>query len=202
MLYYTYIYYDPLRNNIPIYVGKGKEERVWAHLKLIGPNSKFMNRLKTLAKNNIMPNIGIYSYLDEEFAFFLEQELISKFGRRDLNTGTLYNLTPGGEAPPIQKKRGIGNGRPLSEETKQKNRDARAKQTNLAYGKRSEESKQKMSIAHIGITAWNKGISPTEETKEKIRNKILGKKFEKVECEVCKKMIATNNIKNHIRKHS
>lgn len=30
--YYTYIYYDPSRNNEPIYVGKGYDKRAWDHL--------------------------------------------------------------------------------------------------------------------------------------------------------------------------
>ncbi len=30
-LCYTYIYYDPSRNNEPIYVGQGINDRVWVH---------------------------------------------------------------------------------------------------------------------------------------------------------------------------
>jgi len=32
--YYTYIYYDPLRNWEPMYVGKGKDDRALVHLAL------------------------------------------------------------------------------------------------------------------------------------------------------------------------
>jgi hypothetical protein len=47
--------------------------------------------------NNTAPIIGLYSNLDEEFALLLEEELIAKFGRKDLRSGPLLNLTDGGE---------------------------------------------------------------------------------------------------------
>ena len=40
---------------------------------------------------------AIYAGFDEEFALFLEEELIQKLGRKDLGLGTLLNLTDGGE---------------------------------------------------------------------------------------------------------
>lgn len=95
--FYTYVYYDPLRNNTPIYVGKGCNERAWIHLSKTKINVQFRNRLRTLKKNNIKPVIGIYAGLSEELSLFLEEELIFKFGRRDLGTGTLYNLSTGGD---------------------------------------------------------------------------------------------------------
>lgn len=95
-LFYTYVYYDPSRNNEPIYVGKGKDSRAWSHLKS-KKKHPFIQRLQFMRKNNILPHIGIYSDFDEEFAHLLEQELISKFGRKDLGKGSLLNLTDGGE---------------------------------------------------------------------------------------------------------
>src|ERR1035437_9305972 len=95
-LFYTYIYYDPSRNNEPIYVGKGKNNRVWEHFKSTF-NHPFVNRLKHMKNNNVSPVIGIYASMDEELALLLEVELISKFGRKDLGKGSLLNLTDGGE---------------------------------------------------------------------------------------------------------
>ena len=94
--FYTYIYYDPSRNNEPIYVGKGNANRAWDHLK---SNKKhpFIHRLKFMKKGSISPIIGIYAAIDEEFALFLEVELIAKYGRKDLGLGPLLNLTDGGE---------------------------------------------------------------------------------------------------------
>lgn len=94
--YYTYIYYDPSRNNEPIYVGKGHNKRAWVHL-YSKQKHPFIQRLQYMKKNDINPVIGLYSDLDEELSLLLEQELISKFGRKDLGKGTLLNLTDGGE---------------------------------------------------------------------------------------------------------
>ena len=97
--YYTYIYYDPSRNNEPFYIGKGKNERAWEHLGMLdrGKPHPLKHRLQFMKKNNIFPIIGIYSDLDEELAHLTEIELISKFGRKNLGKGTLLNLTDGGE---------------------------------------------------------------------------------------------------------
>jgi hypothetical protein len=43
------------------------------------------------------PMISIYAGLDNELASLIEQELISKHGRKDLGRGSLLNLTDGGE---------------------------------------------------------------------------------------------------------
>jgi len=96
MNFYTYIYYDPSRNNEPIYVGMGQKNRAWDHLRA-KRKSPFIQRLQFMKKNNIKPNIGIYTELDREFALFLEEELIAKLGRKDLKLGPLLNLTNGGE---------------------------------------------------------------------------------------------------------
>jgi hypothetical protein len=50
-----------------------------------------------MKKNNVKPVIGIYAGFDEELALLVEEELIAKFGRKDLGRGPLLNLTDGGE---------------------------------------------------------------------------------------------------------
>lgn len=96
MIFYTYIYYDPSRNNEPFYIGKGQGNRAWSHFRS-NRQCPFVSRLKYMKKNHIKPVIGLYSDLEEEFAHLLEQELISKFGRKDLGLGPLLNMTDGGE---------------------------------------------------------------------------------------------------------
>src|ERR1035437_7856576 len=97
--FYTYIYYDPSRNNEPIYVGKGKDQRAWDHINTLHRKKKhpLKHRLLFMRSIGVSPMIGIYAGFDEEFALFLEEELIQKFGRKDLGLGTLLNLTDGGE---------------------------------------------------------------------------------------------------------
>jgi hypothetical protein len=94
--YYTYIYYDPSRSNEPIYVGKGSGHRAWGH-KYRVDRHPFVQRLQYMKKNSIVPLIGLYAGLDEELAYLIEEELIAKFGRRDLGKGSLLNLTDGGD---------------------------------------------------------------------------------------------------------
>ena len=43
--------------------------------------------------------------------------------------------------------------------------------------KMTEETKKKISEARIGITAWNKGLAPSNETRRKMRGAHLGKKL-------------------------
>ena len=94
----------------------------------------------------------------------LEQLLISEYGRADLGTGTLVNLTIGGEGV-------VGN--VLSNEVKEKLSIA------VKGKKHSKKTKAKMSLAGTGRTASDetkaklslakKGKPLSEEHKEKIR---------------------------------
>jgi hypothetical protein len=153
--YYTYIYYDPSRNNEPIYIGKGKEVRAWSHMK--GKKKHpFIQRLQFMKRENIDPVIGMYAGLDEEFAHLLEMELIAKFGRKDLGKGPLLNLTDGGEgnsgriiihSPETKEKMRLAKigipGHARSEQTRQKIRDFRlGRKVSLAVGERISQTKK------------------------------------------------------------
>ena len=146
--FYTYIYYDPSRNNEPIYVGKGHGKRVWAHLNIRKKKHPFVQRLQFMKRNGISPIIGIYSGLTEEEAFSLEIWFIHKFGRKDLKLGTLLNRTDGGEgASGSKSQKGIKR----SEEWKRKhklNSDRRRGKPNGRKGlfTHSEETKKKLSM--------------------------------------------------------
>lgn len=161
--FYTYIYYDPSRNNEPIYVGKGQKQRAWAHLKRKDKHP-FTHRIQLMKKNNVLPIIGVYGGLDEEFALLLEEELINKFGRKDLGTGTLLNLTDGGDTP-------IN----LSAEARKKMSDAAKSRVH------TDEYKRKMSISCSGrivseeTRARMSGKTPSEETKAKLSISNVGK---------------------------
>jgi hypothetical protein len=81
-IYYTYAY---LRNDgTPYYIGKGKNKRAYERKHNDFVPSK--DRILFLKKN-----------LTEEKAFIHEIYMISIFGRKDLGTGILYNLTNGGD---------------------------------------------------------------------------------------------------------
>lgn len=149
--FYTYIYYDPSRNNEPIYVGKGKKKRAWVHLSS-SKKHPFIQRLQKILLNGGKPVIGVYAGLDEEFALLLEEELISKFGRKDLGKGTLLNLTNGGEGT--------------------------SGSTALLGKKKSEVAKRNMSKAKKGKPNGRKGIfKHSQDTKDNLSISLTGRTF-------------------------
>ena len=140
--YYTYAY---LRDDgTPYYIGKGCGKRAWSDGYRKGCKKPKDNQRILILKNN----------LSEEEAFRHETYMIFVFGRKDLKTGILRNLTSGGDGP---------SGWIASEETK-------SKMSLAAKGKqKTEEHKAK-------IAASRRGKPRSEETKRKIREKLTGRK--------------------------
>ena len=110
MNYYVYIYldtrkpgcyiYDELNFDYePIYVGKGKKSRYKKHLSLrLNMENHFYHKLNKIINEGFNPEIIITKdNINENEAFEYEIELIKKIGRIIDNTGTLTNLTTGGE---------------------------------------------------------------------------------------------------------
>ena len=114
-LYYVYVILDTRKSGLykynsytfnyePFYIGKGKKDRKNSHFHKSRLTNCNGNKLKInvinkiIEQTNELPSIGIIkSNLTESEAFILEKELILLIGRRDLNSGTLCNLTDGGE---------------------------------------------------------------------------------------------------------
>ena len=148
MYYYTYAYLR--EDKTPYYIGKGKGNRAYKkHRKGIGvPKDK--SRIIFLKQN-----------LTEEEAFRHEIYMIAVFGRKDLGTGILHNLTDGGDG---------ASGYVFSEETKRKQSEAHKGNTTWLGKTHSEESKRKMSDTR-------KGKTHSEETKRKQSEAKKGKTF-------------------------
>jgi hypothetical protein len=100
--FYVYILRDPRpgKNSQPFYIGKGHGSRVHFHWR----NAK--NHINPLIKRVLNKIADAWlepiSQIDSHFtveaaAFQREIELIAQYGRRDLSTGPLCNLTDGGE---------------------------------------------------------------------------------------------------------
>jgi hypothetical protein len=183
MIYYVYVYLDPLFPNncnyenykfdhTPIYIGKGKNRRCDDHLKKTN-NPIFVNKIAYWKRNNIKPIIiKLQENISEIDAWALEIKLIKEIGRFDLGLGPLLNLTDGGEGPsnrePYNKgKKGLYV---TSEETKNKIKltltgkpkpvDHGRKVSAALKGKpKSAEHRKKLSEANIGHEGPNKGVT-------------------------------------------
>ena len=151
MYYYTYAYLR--EDKTPYYIGKGKGNRAYKkHRKGIGvPKDK--SRIIFLKQN-----------LTEEEAFRHEIYMIAVFGRKDLGTGILHNLTDGGDG---------ASGYVFSEETKRKLSEAKKGK------KHSEETRRKQSERMKGENNLNYGKSPSEETRRKRSEANKGKTHSK-----------------------
>jgi hypothetical protein len=138
--FYVYELWNPLKN-LPFYVGKGQYDRCFHHiLKLHDPN-QFHNRhkkhtIQKILNENEKVIIKIVFSGKEDDCLSEEVRLIKKYGRRDIGTGILTNLTDGGE--------GV-SGKIYSEEEKEKRRQRMLGENNFMFGrKRTKEEISKI----------------------------------------------------------
>ena len=141
--FYVYQLRDP-RSELPFYVGKGFGRRAWSHIKEIDYSHKSNTIQKILREGYEVQVEILQDNMTEDSAFELEIQLISKYGRRDLGTGCLTNLTSGGEG---------SSGRILSEESKNRHKAA------CKAAMQKPETKSR-------ISANSKGRIVSEETRE------------------------------------
>lgn len=95
--FYVYVADHPVTGE-PIYVGKGKGRRFAQH-NPAAMAGKHVNRYLTnvIKKYGPVAFVIVQNGLTENEAFALERELIAKYGRVDIGTGTLSNRTDGGD---------------------------------------------------------------------------------------------------------
>lgn len=164
--HYVYAYLRSKRTvngNIgtPYYIGKGFGRRMYEKHRCGTPPDQ--NNIVLLAEN-----------LSDAAAIKQEIKLIAEYGRIDLGTGILRNLTDGGE--------GVA-GRIVTKETRQKISEGHKGKT------LSETHKQNLSKALTGrklpdgvaekISKANKGMKRSNETKKNISNALKGRKLSK-----------------------
>lgn len=187
---YVYLYLDPrITPPEPIYVGKGTGKRLSFH-KTRAKNPILKEKIKHIKDAGLEPIIQIiYDNISDIDAMNLEKELILKYGRIHLGTGTLCNLTEGGEGT-IGFKHSEKTKKLLSKQRKGK------KQTPAQYIANcnrivSDETKEKQRMANKGhkrhtpeqiqkIIETNKIRTISDETKILWSKQRLGKN-EKIE---------------------
>lgn len=99
-MFYVYVYRDPrpLKKNQPVYVGKGTGDRDLSHWSRGSHNKPFQDFISHLKQRGLVASCErVFETESEVEAFAKEIELIALYGRRNLKTGTLFNLTDGGE---------------------------------------------------------------------------------------------------------
>jgi len=149
MNFYTYMWLR--EDGTPYYVGKtNKLRRTYGEKHSVNPPTS--------------SRIIVNCWESEDKALEMEKWFIALFGRKDNGTGVLRNHTDGGEGTSgnirpehaIEAQRSKMLGRVVSEETKQKIREAQIGNNNPSHKR-------------AGDGHWNKGLVRSEETREKIR---------------------------------
>lgn len=134
-------------DHTPYYIGKGTGRRAYVRQR-VTPRPEDELRICILKEN-----------LTSEEALNFETKLIAYYGRKDIGTGILRNMTDGGDGA-------SGRTYQFTEEHKAKLR----KPKNW-----SAAGLKKISDTNSGRPAWNKGIPMSAEQKEKLLNANLGK---------------------------
>lgn len=190
MKYYVYELIDG-NTNLPFYVGKGCEKRMYSHINCVKNgyiphgNKYLFNKIKSiLDSDNVIIHRKIFVSEDEQEVFLMEMKRIKEIGIEKL-----CNLTYGGEgnSPTQEVREKISEtltGHSVSKETREKiSKKLKGKVFPHMIGRKmSQEARNKMSLAKKNRTPWNKGLKGiySQETLKKISKARSGKTYEEI----------------------
>lgn len=196
MEHYVYVYLDPRKPFLdnspwrlefePFYVGMGKNDRKNVHLNEVQRDvfknfrNHKKNRIKSILLDNLEPIIQVVSFFEDRLsAAELEIEIIRFFGRRDMRTGILTNLTSGGDGivglnPEWWKSHNSYRSSIFQEKMKNDQNfrenfiEKHSGENHWSFSKPYPiESRKKISLSLQGNTPWNTGVNMKEHFKEK-----------------------------------
>ena len=175
-MYYVYELIDP-RVNLPFYVGKGKNDRVYFHLseksRAKSENKRKYNKIQKIRENGHEPEIKIVKYFENENdAYDYEEMLIEKYGRmRYDDNGILTNICESSRPPKLKGRTYQEIYGDEWEEQIEKRRKAQIDAGGYGPKKHTQETKNKISAKVAGENNPSYGVPCSEERKEKIRKK-------------------------------
>jgi len=172
-MYYVYELIDP-RVNLPFYVGKGKDNRVYFHLseksRAKSDNERKFNKIQKIRKEGYEPEIKIVQYFENENdAYNYEEQLIKKYGRiRYDEGGILTNICESSRPPKLKGKTYQEIYGDNWEYQIENRRQAQIDAGGYGPKKHTEETKRKISEKVAGKNNPSYGVPCSEDKKRKI----------------------------------
>lgn len=190
--YYTYILINSI-NSQPFYVGKGVRSRMYQH-KRDALNPNYCHRSVHRKIQSVMNKGGDVLYkkvgqVSESAAFESEIKMIEQYGRKDLGTGILCNLTDGGDGgskvnpESVERRAAKHRGMKRSEESKKLMSEVQkelAKERQEQYGWKKDPKSEATRVAKRTGVPWSEVARNVKRNKPTAKSVLVHKKTDSV----------------------